>query len=400
MTYASSLTLGRRLGVGLFGIILAACANAPAPETEAVASASPPATNTAAASAAFDPATLVNLPTTVDYEPPEGITYRADSFLSENVRLTAQWFHASENDGQTLPTIVMAHGWGGTAAGFRRDAVDLAHAGYLVAVFDYRGWGESDSRVVLTTPRPSDATPGATYTAQVTELRGYIDPWEQVEDWYNAISYVATQPMVDGSRIGVRGSSFSGGHIVYVAAHEPRVKAIVAQVPGMEGRPNAPYTPDPAAAIEAANAAAGRLTNGEQGYPVAGAQEVGNLVGAPIGNKVVRWAPVEMAERVSQPTLFIMAENEELFSNELTGIKACEMVTGPRKAIMIPEISHYGIYGAERELAIKTAIDWFDRYLKPDGASTRIPVDRSEPERGDCRAEFVRPPGVGAPATQ
>ena len=47
------------------------------------------------------------------------------------------------------PTVIQAHGWGGLAAQLANDAVDLARAGYLVINFDYRGWGQSDGRVVL-----------------------------------------------------------------------------------------------------------------------------------------------------------------------------------------------------------------------------------------------------------
>jgi dienelactone hydrolase len=340
---------------------------------------------------AVDPAAIRKLASSQTYRPPAGIVFKASDFISENVRLTAQWFYARENEGKTLPTVIIAHGWGGTAAAFRQDAVDLARAGYLVMLFDYRGWGDSDGRVVLTRQRPDNAGADSAFTAEVKELRGYIDPWEQNEDWFNAISYAVTQRMVDPERIGIRGSSYSGGHVVYVAAHEPRVKVLVSQVGSLDSRPVAPYQPAPAQSIKDANAAASLIATGEAQYPSDRARVVGNLIGAPVGNKLLRWAPVEDAHRITQPALFIMAQNEELFSNARNGLLACERVQGPRKAIMVPGITHYGIYGAERGLAINAAIDWFDRYLKAPGVPTRVPIDRSEPERGDCRAPFVRP---------
>lgn len=345
---------------------------------------------------AFDPAAVRGLVSARDYKAPQGITFKHTDFISENVRLTAQWFYTSANEGKKLPTVIIAHGWGGTAANFRRDAIDLANAGYLAMLFDYRGWGDSDSRVVLTNKRPESNAPGATYTAEVRELRGYIDPWEQNEDWFNAISYAVTQPMVDAERIGIRGSSYSGGHVVYVAAHDARVKAIVSQVGSLDSRPYAPYQPDPAKALQDSNAAASRMTTGAEQYPADRARAVGNLIGAPVGNKVIRWSPIEHATRVTAPALFVMASDEELFSNVNNGLLACDRVKGPRKAIMVPNITHYGIYGAERELAIKTAIDWFDRYLKAPGSPTRIAVSK-EPARGRCDAKFVRPEGVGQP---
>src|SRR4051812_31599435 len=92
--------------------------------------------------AAVDPATLRGLASARDYAPPAGIGFRAADFFSENVRLTAQWVYGAGSEGRKLPTVIMAPGWGATAASLRQDAVDLARAGYRVLLFDYRGWGD------------------------------------------------------------------------------------------------------------------------------------------------------------------------------------------------------------------------------------------------------------------
>jgi len=336
--------------------------------------------------AAVDPATVQGLASARDYRPPQGIGFKAADFVSENVRLTAQWFYAAGNEGRKLPTVIVAPGWGATAATLRQDAVDLARAGYLVMLFDYRGWGDSDGRVMLTGERPAAR---GTFTAQVRELRGHIDPWEQAEDWFNAISYAAADPMVDAGRIGLLGSDLAGGHVIYVAAHEPRVKALVSQVSSLDTRPYKPYQPDPAQVIADANAAASRIATGQAPYPA----DRAGAVGAPVGNKVVRWAPVDVADRVTAPALFVLAQNEELFSNTNNGQLACERVMGPRKMVMIANITHYGVYGAARGRAITSAIDWFDKYLKPAGAPTRAPVNRKELERGACNPPPVPPKG-------
>lgn len=380
-----------------FGFALLACGAVLTVASPTLAAAQSPAPQNgggASKGAAVDPATVQGLASAHDYRPPQGIGFKAADFISENVRLTAQWFYATENEGRKLPTVVIAQGWGGTAANFRQDAVDLARAGYLVMLFDYRGWGDSDGRVMLTSRRPAA---GGTFTAEVRELRGYIDPWEQVEDWFNAISYAVTDPMVDADRIGVLGSDLSGGHVIYVAAHEPRVKALVSQVSSVDTRPYKPYQPDPAKVIAQANAAASRIATGQAQYPADRARTVGALVGAPVGAKVVRWAPVEQADQVTAPALFVLAQNEELFANANNGQLACERVMGPRKMMMLPNITHYDIYGAERTRAITAAIDWFDRYLKPPGAATRVPVSRKEPERGACNPPPVPPKGEEDP---
>jgi dienelactone hydrolase len=354
--------------------------------------------------AAVDPATAQGLPSARDYRPPEGIGFKASDFISENVRLTAQWFYPAGNEGRKLPAVIMAPGWGGTAATLRQDAVDLARAGYLVMLFDYRGWGDSDGRVILTSPRSvaggsvaGGPAAGATFSGEVRELRGYIDPWEQVEDWFNAISYAAADPMVDAGRIGILGSDLSGGHVVYVAAHEPRVKALVSQVTSADTRPYKPYQPNPAKVIAEANAAASRIATGQAQYPAdrtrARNPQGGALVGAPVGAKVVRWAPVEQASQVTAPALFVLAQKEELFSNTNNGQLACERVQGPRKMVMLPNITHYDVYGAERDRAITATIDWFDRYLKSAGAPTRASINRKDPERGACNPDPLPPKG-------
>src|SRR5712691_3241120 len=86
------------------------------------------------------------------FTPPDDIDYRKANVMSEGVRLTAELYSPKSAAGKQLPTIIMSHGWGGTAALLRAVALDFAHAGYLVIAFDYRGWGASDSRVILTAP--------------------------------------------------------------------------------------------------------------------------------------------------------------------------------------------------------------------------------------------------------
>jgi dienelactone hydrolase len=387
------------------GFALLACAGAlavalPAPSLAQPAVQSPaPQDSGAAKAAAIDPATVKGLASARDYRPPQGIAFKAVDVISENVRLTAQWFYAAESEGKKLPTVIIAPGWGATAASLREDAVDLARAGYRVMLFDYRGWGDSDGRVMLASPPPVEGRPaaGGTFTAPVRELRGYIDPWEQAEDWFNAVSYAAADPMVDAGRIGVLGSDLAGGHVISVAAQDPRVKALVSEVSSVDTRPYKPYQPDPAKAVAQAAAAASALATGQAQYPAERARvprtQGGDLVGAPVGAKVARWAPVEQAGQVRAPALFVLAKNEELFSNTNNGQLACERVMGPRKLVMLPDITHYGVYGAERTRAITAAIDWFDRYLKAPNSPTRAPINRKEPERGECNPPPEPPKG-------
>src|SRR5215471_4839362 len=106
---------------GIFAIALLTLALAQPPTSQK---------NSGASNVATDPATAQNLVSAHDYHPPHGIGFKDADFFSDNVRLTAQWFYAVENKGRKLPTIIIAHGWGTTAANFRRDAIEFASAGY------------------------------------------------------------------------------------------------------------------------------------------------------------------------------------------------------------------------------------------------------------------------------
>jgi dienelactone hydrolase len=168
--------------------------------------------------------------------------------------------------------------------------------------------------------------------------------------------------MVDKDRIGLRGSSFSGGHVFYVAARDPRVKAIVSQVGAFDAR----WVASDKAQMDVTRDEATRRARGEIGYPAPRARSINNLSGAPIRDKMLEYAPVEDAGKVKDcAVLFIVAEKEELFDNRDHAKLAYDRMPGTKKKyVAIPGIAHYGIYREARQQAIKLAIEWFDLYLK------------------------------------
>jgi hypothetical protein len=188
-----------------------------------------------------------------------------------------------------------------------------------------------------------------------------VDPLDQALDLQNAVHWAMGEPAVDKARVGLWGTSFSGGLVVHVAAHDPRVRALVSQV-GYLGQPVANA---PASALEKSYGDATRRARGELGYPPPGLHEVGNLTGAPIREKFLLYAPIdEVASLRNCATLFIAAEREELFDNRQHPQLAYERAPEPKKYVVIPGIAHYGIYGEARDEATRLAIEWFDRHLK------------------------------------
>ncbi len=295
-----------------------------------------------------------------EYKPPAGIGHRSTTIISEGTRLAGDLFWPESSEQNRLPTIIMSHGWGGVAAQLRGEAAAFATAGYLVLTFDYRGWGASDGRVVLASPAPEDRSSGR-FTAEVIEIREVVDPLDQTTDLLNVLHWIQAEPRCDTERIGLWGSSYSGGHVVYAAARDPRVKATVSQVPALDSR----FVVADDTQREQTYREATQRARGEIGYPEPGARVIGNLRGAPIREKLMRYAPVEDADKAPGcAMLFVIAEKEELFDNEDHAIKAHALAKGPKKIVTIPGITHYGIYLAKRAEAERLSLEWFDEHLK------------------------------------
>src|SRR5215472_14600959 len=136
-------------------------------------------------------------------------------FNAEGVTLRG-WFYAAGTGGAPAPAVVMAHGFSAVKEMYLDSFAEVfAAAGLNVLVFDNRNLGASGG-----------------------EPRQEIDPWAQVRDYRHAITYAGTRPEVDPGRIGIWGSSYSGGHVLVVAAIDRRVKAAVSQVPLISGHAN------------------------------------------------------------------------------------------------------------------------------------------------------------------
>ncbi len=126
-------------------------------------------------------------------------------------------------EGQKLPAIVMCNGWGGTKAFLMQSGIAprFAAAGYVLINYDYRGWGNSGSRLVVrrTMPKPDE---DGYVTVKAQAIREVVDPVDQQQDIDAAISYVCGEPMVDQDRIGIWGTSFTGQRLEVVGGGRGR----------------------------------------------------------------------------------------------------------------------------------------------------------------------------------
>jgi cephalosporin-C deacetylase-like acetyl esterase len=137
-------------------------------------------------------------------------------FNAEGLTLRG-WFYVPDGAKKPVPTIVMAHGFSCTKEMFLDKYAEVfVKDGLAVLIYDNRNFGDSDGQ-----PRLE------------------VDPYNQIRDYRHAITYASSLPEVDSSRIGIWGTSYTGGHVLQVAAIDKRVKCVVSQVPVVSGYRNA-----------------------------------------------------------------------------------------------------------------------------------------------------------------
>jgi uncharacterized protein len=289
---------------------------------------------------------------------PSDVSVRRATVWSEGIALAAEVHGPKSAAGQARPTIVLCHGWGGEMAGLKRPAAAFAAAGYTAITFDYRGWGESGGRLVLGKPQ-APRRDGRPFSAEVIELREVVHPWEHVQDIVSVLAWAVAQPEVDATKLGLWGTSYGGGHALFVTAYDARIKATVAQVASFDSRRAGPT-------LDTWRAVATRRAKGELPYPPPQARAPGRLHGHPMLEHMLHYAPVEQAGlvRAEQAMLIVVAENEELFDNAQHGVKVHERLQGPKGYVVIPAITHYDVYARAFDKAMKPALEWYDKYLK------------------------------------
>ena len=124
------------------------------------------------------------------------------------------WVYQPDGHGPH-PAVVMAHGFAGVkAGGLEPFAERFCREGFTAVAFDYRHWGGSsgEPREVTSIPR-------------------------QREDYRTVINWAAANPDIDAKRIFIWGTSFSGMHVVEIAATDVRLRGAIAQCPLVDGSP-------------------------------------------------------------------------------------------------------------------------------------------------------------------
>lgn len=246
-------------------------------------------------------------------------------------------------DGVTNPpVVVMAHGFSAERT-FRLPAFAevFVEQGMAVVLFDYRNFGDSEG-----TPR------------------FLVDPQRHLADWRAAVAYARALPEVDGSRVALWGSSFSGGHVIMLAAEDKGISAIVAQVPYVGGIQvklsplNTLKTISSILADKVASLFGGAVTVSIVGEPgsfacmaapeamafldiVDDASQWNNRVPARALTGFAGYQPREVADEVSCPALIVVGNKDETTPPELARDTAKLM---PNAEVEEFDAGHFEVY--------------------------------------------------------
>ncbi len=278
------------------------------------------------------------------------------SFPSHGVTLRG-WLYRPEGvtDG---PGVVMAHGFTAVREMFLdKYAEAFAAAGLTTLVYDHFGFGASDGE-----PRQ--------HPAASIQLEGYRD----------GINWLGAQSGVDADRIGIWGSSNSGGHVIVLAAEDVPILCAVAQVPGIGAG-----GPGVSQATVDAIAAATDEDRPDDIVPAVSATRDGLGImfedgayewftrlaaqRAPSWRNEVRMGalhdattPIDHLPRSRVPLLLVVAP-----ADRLTPPAAAIEMAATLPAVEVVEIpgGHFDAYEASFPASSEPAVAWFRRFLRP-----------------------------------
>lgn len=279
----------------------------------------------------------------------------------------AAYLYLPEGEGPHA-VVVMAHGFSAT----RDDALPayaeaFQAAGLAAVVFDYRHFGASSG-----------------------EPRQLLDIGKQHDDYRAVIAWVRADPRFDADRVALWGSSFSGGHVVEVAAGDPRIAAVVSQAPFTDGVATLAKVPPKnaarATAVGIADQAGSLLGRAPVTVPAVGDPGTFAVMTAPEakpgfeaivgpGSKwenrvagrimltIALYRPVTKAAKVTMPLLVCVCDGDDT-TPPGPSIKLAERA--PRGELVRRPYGHFDIYHDEDVRAEQVA--FLVRHLQPVAA--------------------------------
>jgi len=286
------------------------------------------------------------------------------AFYSEGCRLSAHLYLPDDRkEGEQRPAVVLAHGFTGVKEQILPAYAErFADQGWVALTFDYRGFGTSEGQ------------------------RGRLLALEQAEDIRNAVTYVRSRPDVDPQRIGLWGTSYGCGLVVYAAAFDQRVKAVVAQIGIADGLTSATRTLNPQQ-VEALKGGIEqdrrqRVLTGrgmyvdpfaiipdpemiaffERHFPTM--PHLKTQIPLQYVEAHLEFSPISVVDRIAPRALLIIAAEHDVIcpADELK--RMYERAGNPKKFVLVEGVTHFQCYEGEgMERTCGEAIEWYKAHL-------------------------------------
>ncbi len=289
------------------------------------------------------------------------------TFEVEGISISA-WLYLPRGQSSPVPCIVMAHGLGGTKKMLEQYATRFQDAGMAVLLFDYRYLGESNG-----------------------EPRQLIWIPYQLQDYAAAVAYARSLKEVNAERIGLWGTSLSGGHVLVTAARDSGIACVSAQCPLLDGlaaseqqlhRLGIKY------ALRMLGHAQRDLVRSWLGLsphkiPIVGRtgslalmsdddawdffaqyapDDFVNEACARIAIRIDKYRPIEQVHKISRPVLLQTCDHDFALPSTVVD-RAASRLGGLAQIVRYP-IGHFDIYrGSHFETAVSRQIEFFSKHL-------------------------------------
>jgi dipeptidyl aminopeptidase/acylaminoacyl peptidase len=287
-------------------------------------------------------------------------------FFSEGERIAGLW-RVSDAARGPLRAIVQGPGWLGLkdANLYVRYHEALTEAGFGVLIFDYRGFGDSGGARELS-------------------------PARQLQDLRNAVTYLQTREDVDPDAIGCFGTGGTGGgNAVLLAAADPRVGAVVSQVPVADGRDwlhrmrsESDWLAFLAALEEDRRTrvltGSGRRVHPREEIMVPTAERRTTTIKADVDDRIpsdvslaaadeiLDYRPLDAASGLMTPLLVVGVEGDATTPTD-HAVALYEAARGPRRLVMQRHTTHYAAYDRYWTTVTPLIVEWFDEHLRSGG---------------------------------
>ena len=272
-------------------------------------------------------------------------------------------------DTGNLPCVLMAHGFGLThASGLAPFKEAFCKAGYAVFAFDYRHFGESDGQ-----PRQT------------------LSPRKEVTDWLAALDFARQMEGVDGNRICLWGTSFSGGLVIAAAAKDGNVQCTISQCPMVDGLASLLGVVGYAGLWQAVRltyhgtvdwlrrglgmspryiASAGRpgelgmmtAEDCQEGYVPLLADNASNEVAAGVSYAIPFFRPIRWASKVACPTLVLICDQDTVAPASAAAKAAARI---PNAKVKHYPVGHFDVYRGEALVqSIEDQLEFLARFFR------------------------------------